>query len=119
MGTDNAIRLWGTATGVSLGTFTGHKQIVRSVAFAYDRSTLASTSDDSTLRLWNIATQQELLSFQELGSDMRDLLFSPDNETLVVRRTTQTQRHDLLFRRAPRTIDAITSTSQPQAENAR
>jgi WD40 repeat protein len=80
---DNAIRLWDTRTGQLLGSCTGHKQGVWSIAFSPSGKTLATSSDDSTVRLWNVATQQELLTIHRLGSNLRNLVFSPDEQVLA------------------------------------
>jgi serine/threonine protein kinase/WD40 repeat protein len=80
---DNAIRLWDTQTGQLLGSCTGHKQGVWSIAFSPSGKTLATASDDSTVRLWNVATQQELLSIHRLGSTLRNLVFSSDEQVLA------------------------------------
>jgi eukaryotic-like serine/threonine-protein kinase len=80
---DNAIRLWDTTTGRLIGSCTGHKQGVWSLAFSPTGKTLASASDDSSVRLWNVATQQELLSIHRLGSNLRGLVFSPDEQILA------------------------------------
>jgi WD40 repeat protein len=80
---DDTIRLLDAFTGKLLGTCTGHKQGVSSVAFSPDGKTLATASDDSTLKLWNVATQQELLTIRRLGGTLRGLSFSPDGRLLV------------------------------------
>jgi WD40 repeat protein len=84
---ENAIRLWDTSTGKMLGVCRGHTQGVRWLAFAPERDTLASVSDDSTLRFWNVRTQQELLSIQQLTNPMKEIRFSPDGNWLAVKTT--------------------------------
>jgi WD40 repeat protein len=66
-----------------MGTCTGHKQGLFSIAFSPDGKTLASDSDDSTLKLWNVASQQELLTIRRLGGALRALIFSRDGQLLV------------------------------------
>ena len=83
--TENAIRLWDTRSGKSLGVCKGHTQGVRWLALSPDGETLASASDDSTLRFWNVQTQQELLSTQRLDDPIREILFSPDGDWLVAK----------------------------------
>lgn len=80
---ENAISLWDTTSGKELGTLTGHKQGIWSIAFSPDGKTLASSSGGGTLRLWNIESRRELLTLRESGSSLTDLLFSPDAQYLV------------------------------------
>ena len=47
---ENAISLWDTFTGERLGTLTGHKQAIWSLAFTPDGKTLASSSGDGSLQ---------------------------------------------------------------------
>jgi WD40 repeat protein len=95
---NDSIRLWDVARGRLIGTFTGHKQPVFSLAFSSDGRTLASASDDSTLKLWNVATRQELLTIRKLGGALNNLLFSPDDTLLV---GSHFQGAELRFCRAP------------------
>ncbi|HEX2999413.1 MAG TPA: hypothetical protein VHR86_04165, partial [Armatimonadota bacterium] len=98
---DDSVRLYNTASGEQVGTCTGHKQGVFSVAFAPDGNTLATASDDSTLKLWNVHTQQELLSLRRLGGALRSIMFSPDGKLLVLERSSSTAGNSLCFYRAP------------------
>jgi WD40 repeat protein len=80
---ENAISVWDTASGKRLGTMTGHKQGIWSVAFSPDSRTLASSSGDGTLRLWNVPSRRELLSINDAGTNLTDLLFAPNGQYLV------------------------------------
>jgi WD40 repeat protein len=80
---DDSIQLFEVATAKLIGTCTGHKQSIFSLAFSPDGKTLASASDDSTMKLWNVVTQQELLTERRLGGALRGLTFSPDGRWLV------------------------------------
>jgi WD40 repeat protein len=55
----------------SLCTFSGHSNVVNSVAFSPDGRTALSGSDDSTLRLWEMATGKELRTFRGHTSNKR------------------------------------------------
>ncbi len=101
IGSDDTVRLWDTTTGKLLGTCTGHKQGVSTVAFAPDGKTLATASDDSTMKLWNTATQQELLTDRRLGGALRALTFSPDGRMLVGGGSFSRTSGGLRFFRAP------------------
>jgi WD40 repeat protein len=109
---DDVIRLWDTDTGSLVGTCTGHKQGVRSLAFSPDGKTLASTSDDSTVKLWNVATQQELISLRHLGATLTGLMFSPDGRLLVGGSGAFSQSGGLRFFRAPSIQDAGTTSAR-------
>jgi len=98
---DDAIRLWNVQTAELVGTLTGHKQSVFTVAFSPDGRTLASGSEDSTLRFWNVATRQELLTVQRLGGALRALTFSPDGRFLVAGTSSTLLSGGLRVFRAP------------------
>ena len=50
----NIVRLWNADTGYLIKTFKGHTDIVWSVAFSPDGTTLASGSADGTVLLWTL-----------------------------------------------------------------
>ena len=62
---DNTIRLWDAITGAHKQTFTGHTDIVGSVAFSPDGETIASAdSRDSTIYLWDAITGAHKLTLK-------------------------------------------------------
>lgn len=76
----NSITLMDLESGKTIGTLSGHKQGIQSVAFSPDGRTLASASGDG-IKLWNLATLQEALSLSTAGT--WGLMFSPDGAALV------------------------------------
>lgn len=76
----NSITLMDLESGEAIGTLSGHKQGIQSVAFSPDNRTLASLSGDG-IKLWNLATLQEALSLSTAGA--WGLMFSPDGSALV------------------------------------
>jgi WD40 repeat protein len=66
-----------------LNTFTGHTNIVRSVAFSPDSQTLASGSYDNTIKLWNLASGKELRTLTGHKNEVTSVAFSPDGRTLA------------------------------------
>lgn len=51
---DKTIKVWDIKTGKCLQTFSGHKNIVYSVAFTLNKDRLISVSRDGTLKIWNM-----------------------------------------------------------------
>jgi len=99
---ENAVSLWDTASGERVGTLTGHKQAIWSVAFSPDGRTLATSSGDGTVRLWSVASRRELLALGEPGLALDDLLFSPDGRVLVGGAPGFAAEGELRIFRAPR-----------------
>jgi WD40 repeat protein len=57
---DGIVRLYDTATGVSLGELVGHHSAVAGLAFSDDATRLATTGSDLTLRVWDLARGRQL-----------------------------------------------------------
>src|SRR6266702_1016464 len=54
---DGTIRVWNATTGETAASpFTGHTDLVRSVAFSPDGQRIVSGSHDQTIRVWNATT---------------------------------------------------------------
>lgn len=71
---DRTLKLWDTATGQELRTFTGHSGVVTSVAFPPDSRTALSGSKDGTIRIWDVKKGQELAR----------MMATPDGEWLTM-----------------------------------
>ena len=69
-------------TGQLKATFE-HADIVWSVAFSPDDTTLASASWDRTVRLWDVETEQLLHTLIGHTEDIMSASFSPDGQTLA------------------------------------
>ncbi|MBI3248811.1 MAG: WD40 repeat domain-containing protein [Deltaproteobacteria bacterium] len=61
----------------------GHTNIVRSVAFSPDGSTLTTGSEDRTIRLWDVAQGQERAVLSGHTAPVHSVAFSPDGATLA------------------------------------
>lgn len=58
---DRVLKLWDVASRHLHGTFSGHRQIIRSVTISPDRRTIAS-GDENGAQLWDVATGQATLT---------------------------------------------------------
>ena len=59
-------------------TFTGHSDLVRSVAFSPDGRYALSGSNDKTLKLWDVNTGSAIRTFTGHSNQVRSVAFSPD-----------------------------------------
>jgi WD40 repeat protein len=64
-------------------TFSGHGDIVHSVAFSPDHQTAASGSADKTIRIWNLADGKQLKSINAHGSSVYCVAYSPDGTQIA------------------------------------
>src|SRR5262249_33944721 len=53
----NRVRLWDVGTGREVGSLSGHRSVVHTVAFSPDGRLLLSGSIDCTALIWNVADQ--------------------------------------------------------------
>jgi WD40 repeat protein len=90
---DNSIVLWHVNGNEFLGSLSGHKYGVLSLAFSDNGDRLASGGADGIVKIWSVQERSLLRSKQMAtrsgGSEdtqltIDDLAFSPDNKTLAV-----------------------------------
>jgi WD40 repeat protein len=75
---DGTLKLWDTASGNLLRTFTGHTSEVRSVTFSTNGKLIVSGSLDGTMKLWSPNSDEPLVTLITL--DQTDwVVITPDN----------------------------------------
>ncbi|NES95853.1 MAG: hypothetical protein F6K32_11575 [Desertifilum sp. SIO1I2] len=80
---DQSIKLWNSATGGLVQTFTGHQGSVYAVAISSDGKLLASGSEDGTIVLWGLETGEKLQTLSGHRGGVRAIAFSRDRQTLI------------------------------------
>ena len=78
---DNNIKLWDVEKGKEIKIFTGHSDLVHSVAFSKDNKYIISGSLDNSIKLWDVASGEELLSY-EGEAPIICVCFSPDGQEI-------------------------------------
>jgi beta-lactamase regulating signal transducer with metallopeptidase domain/TolA-binding protein len=76
------VRLWNTATGEEIRTFSGDTDRVASIAFSPDGKQILSGSWDGTARLRHAATGDEIRTFEHAGG-VEQVMFSPDGAKVL------------------------------------
>ena len=79
---DQTAKLWHTATGRQLRTFSNHLRDVSGVAFTPDSKYGITAGGDKRLKLWNLATGEEIMNYGsteelenlKIGKDSRELM---------------------------------------------
>jgi|GEM_PF-1023296 len=80
---DNSIKLWDTATGRVIRTFSGHTDRVISVAFSPDARHIVSSSFDNTVKLWDATTGRVIGTFPDHAGMVSSVAFSPDGRQFI------------------------------------
>lgn len=89
---DATAKLWDTATGALIETFSGHTGGVYGVAFSPDGTQVLTGSVDKTARLWSVASGQTVRTYAEHTNAINAVAFSPDGNYLATGSSDNTAR---------------------------
>ena len=84
IGAKNAVRLWNSTTGESIGSAMPHSVAVSAMAFSPDSKTLLTIDADRMARMWDAATGRPKGSPLALQWTVYAAVFSPDGKTVLV-----------------------------------
>ena len=80
---DNSVRLWNTATGLSSGKPLAHSGWVFSAQFSRDGRRLLTASEDKQARMWDVTTGTAILATREHGEQVFGVTFLPGEELFL------------------------------------
>jgi len=78
-----AATLWNAKSGMSIRTFQGHSDMIRSLGFSLDGRYLVTGSEDKTAKIWDVATGREIISFRDSTHAVRAVCLSVDGKYVV------------------------------------
>ncbi len=77
------VLLWSVDETVPIQILEGHTDVVRSIAFSFDGTLLASGSNDNTVRLWAVSNGELLATLYGHTSWVQSVAFSPGGKLLA------------------------------------
>jgi dipeptidyl aminopeptidase/acylaminoacyl peptidase len=84
------VKVWETATGKMLTSFTHHRNWVNSIAFSPDGAWVASADRDHVVKVWETVTGKEVHFLKGHTQPMVSVAFSPDGRRLATASTDGT-----------------------------
>jgi WD40 repeat protein len=79
----NSVQVWDTSTGKLVQNYTGHADVVESVAWSPDGRYIASASVDGSVQVWNALTGQRLHDFENNVRATGDVAWSPGGKSIA------------------------------------
>ncbi len=79
---DNAVRIWDSAAGKLMRTFTGHTGPVNTVATSRE-GRIVSGSNDRTVKVWDIAQAKEITTLRGHTGEVASVALSPDGKWIA------------------------------------
>ncbi|MDZ4669903.1 MAG: TIR domain-containing protein [Phototrophicales bacterium] len=80
---DGTLRLWATATGLTIQEFRGHADLVFDVALSSDETTALSGGADDKAILWDIITGAPIIELIGHESDVLSVAYLPNNQQAI------------------------------------
>ncbi len=80
---DTTVRIWNSATGELLRTFSNHRAAVMVVAFSPNGRVVASGGKDGNVFVWDVDQQKLIRTFRGHKGSVNAICFSPDGAQLV------------------------------------
>jgi WD40 repeat protein len=77
------VLVWDVATMQVVGSFMGHSQMVKAIAFTPDARFVLSAGYDTTIRVWNIASGREIHCMRGHQSHVNTLTVTPDGRCAI------------------------------------
>jgi WD40 repeat protein len=90
-GLGDDIALWALPAGELVGTLSGHRTAVTSLASIHEGNTLVSLGYEQTIKFWDVVTMQQMQSHALEGPQVRGLSFSPDETMVAIALESQVQ----------------------------
>ncbi len=86
---DDSVEIWEVSTRLRIGSLTGHRGLISTIAFSPDGTYIASGGDDATVKLWHFASRRCVLTIDTFHGEATGLSFHPNGKRL----TTGCQDH--------------------------
>ncbi|TFG90071.1 MAG: WD40 repeat domain-containing protein, partial [Candidatus Atribacteria bacterium] len=78
-----AATLWNAQTGLTIRTFQGHSDMIRSLGLSLDGRYLVTGSEDKTAKVWDVATGRIIFALRDSTHAVRAVGLSPDGKCVV------------------------------------